>query len=140
VVVVLVAMALLWLNTNDFSPEACLGTAEPRLHVLNGDDDYVVFHRKNPATITGDWQALQLWVEWGPESVSERCQQFILEDERVKVFWESQNQNPIELVENEKWDATLRTSASFASSDKIIVSLLYDNQPLDYTFQLNFER
>ncbi|MAT99672.1 MAG: hypothetical protein CL608_21230 [Anaerolineaceae bacterium] len=131
-----------WIFYNNILlPKTCLATADPRLHVLNGEDEYLVFHGGSPAPITGELQTLQLWVEWGPENLSESCQQFILEDERVSVFWESGNQNPIELIEEDRWAATITAlSPLFEGSDEIVVSLLYDGQPQDFTFKLDFKR
>jgi hypothetical protein len=114
--------------------------AEPRLHVQIGDAQHIVFYGRSPGTLPGDWQAAELRVEWGPESLPGNCRQFILEDEGVKVFWESQNRNLIELEDAEKWVANLKMSPPFANSDEIIVSLLYENQRKDFAFQLNFEQ
>lgn len=144
VIAVIVAIAILLPRAGDDAPTTteCLATAVPRLHIQNGQDEYVAFYEGDPVAITGSLQSLNLWVDWtsATDDLSTECQQLIETDENVLVFWESGKQNLIELQDGEKWSVIWRPSSTFDDSDLIVISLLYDNQPEHFEFQLNFSQ
>ncbi|WP_420629551.1 protein kinase domain-containing protein [Candidatus Leptofilum sp.] len=115
---------------------ACLQTAVPELHINRPGEPELVLPQNTSATISSKWLELGLSVEWTPDELSNACQQFIANDSSIESSWSS---DAGEIEKQGRWEVAYLLSSSSAKTDRIVVTLLYDGQPLTNVFLLHFQ-
>ncbi|WP_420645739.1 protein kinase domain-containing protein [Candidatus Leptofilum sp.] len=119
----------------DEEKRECVQTAVPELHINRPGEPKLGLPQNTSATIAGNWQELGLSVEWGPDELSNACQQFINNDGNIESTWAS---DAGEIQEKERWEVIYTLSSSSVKNDRIVVTLSYDGQPLTNVFLLHF--
>ncbi len=134
-----VAIAALFILNGRLTDEEklnCVQTAVPELHISRQGEAEQVLQPRGTAKILGDWEELALSVEWGPDDFPVACQRFLNDDNSIESIWQS---NAGEIQRSTRWEVSYFSSSSSLDNDRIVVTLLFDGQPLTNVFLLHFQ-
>lgn len=115
---------------------ACLETAVPQLLVRDANNFNAILTQGESRIIPSQLQDLNFTLLLDSEDMSPDCQIFIAEDRRLSNSWEA---DAGVIMQNGQWDVTYRRAAAVKESDRIIITLSFENQELPFTFLLKFE-
>lgn len=114
---------------------ACLQTAVPQLRVSAQNESDVVLLPDQLQNVPGEADELELTFGWPDGALSLACEEFVLADNSFGSTWTAEAGG---IAANDRWTAVYQKLDPSVNEDKIIVSLLYNDQPFPYTYHLSF--
>lgn len=113
----------------------CLQTAVPQLRVSAQNESDVVLLPDQLQNVPGEADELELTFGWPDGALSLACEEFVLADNSFGSTWTAEAGG---IAANDRWTAVYQKLDPSVNEDKIIVSLLYNDQPFPYTYHLSF--
>jgi serine/threonine protein kinase len=112
----------------------CVETAVPQLRLTGEDDFALILLQGVPGIVPDELQTVRLEVLW--EAGLPECEEFLVGDGRLTATIDPDFG---QFAPEERWQGVYHRLDLSEKSDRIIVNLLLENQPIALPFLVNFE-